>query len=180
MTLKSSALITLLLLVLAAAPSLGRGATLTEYQVKAAFIFNFAKFIEWPPGAFPGEKAPYVLGVMGQNPFGKLLEQMTSGKEVNGRPFIVKRLDQGQNFVDCHILFISSSESAKLKSILNSVRGAPVVTVSDIPGFGSQGGTIRLFLAGRKVRFEINAGAASSSNIKVSSQLLKLSQASGG
>jgi hypothetical protein len=151
-----------------------------EYQVKAAFILNFTKFIEWPAGAFADSKAPVVLGVVGQDPFGGYLDQMLTGKQAQGRQLQLKKIEHGGTCSGCHLLFISSSEAGRIQEILRSVGGGGTVTISDIPDFESQGGTIRLFITGQRVRFAINTEAPASASVKFSSQLLKLSQTSEG
>ena len=106
--------------------------TAGEYQIKAAFLFNFAKFIEWPSEAFNNGGAPLVLGIMGEDPFGSAIDQALNGKTVNGRQLTIKRLKWGQNLRDCHILFISSSERNRLAQIIESLKGASVLTVGEM------------------------------------------------
>src|SRR6185503_11482421 len=131
-----------------------------EYQVKAAFLYNFAKFVDWPPDAFGYSSAPLVIGVVGDDRFGGALDQAINGKSIGGRALIVRRLKWGQDLRSCHILFISSSEQKRLPQIIQSLRGASVLTVGDMGQFNQQGGIINLILEANKVRFEINSRGA--------------------
>lgn len=148
----------------------------SEYAVKAAFLYNFAKFVEWPPGAFGHNGAPLIVGVVGDDPFGSALDQTIQGKSVNGRQLTVRRFSGGQDLRECHILFISSSERKRLSQILDSIRGAGVLTISEMDQFNQQGGIINFILERGKVRFEINTGAAESARLKLSSKLLALAR----
>lgn len=147
-----------------------------EYQVKAAFLYNFAKFIEWAPEAFADERAPLPLCVIGEDPFGSALDQTINGKTVNGHPLLVKRLKWGENLRDCKILFISSSERKRLAPILESVKGAGGLTVSEMDGFARLGGVINFIVKDHKIGFEINVSAAERAPLKVSSKLLALAK----
>lgn len=145
-----------------------------EYQVKAAFIFNFAKFVEWPGDAF-SEGDALVVGVVGDDPFGGALDRL-NGSLANGRHLKIKRLRVGDNLRACNILFISKSEGKNLGKILDSVKGTSVLTIGDMSQFNQAGGMIRFVIQNDKVRFEINAGAASQTRLRISSKLLALSK----
>jgi hypothetical protein len=147
-----------------------------EYPVKAAFLYNFAKFVEWPPETSGGPSAPLVLGVLGDDPFGGTIDQLVAGKTANGRPLVVRRLKWGEDLRQCHILFISSSEHKRLPQILEALRGASVLTVGDMDQFGQQGGMIQFVLEQSKVRFEINIAAGEQARLKFSSKLLALAK----
>lgn len=148
-----------------------------EYQVKAAFLYNFAKFVEWSPEAFSSGTASLVVGVLGDDPFGNVLDQTISGKSINGRQFTIKRLKWGQNLRDCQILFISVSERKRLSQILESLKGAGVLTVSELSNFCQQGGMISFILEEHKVRFVINKDVADQARLRISSKLLTLAKA---
>jgi hypothetical protein len=141
-----------------------------EYQVKAAFIFNFAKFVDWPSDAF-SDGGTLVVGVVGDDPFGGALDRL-NGSSVNGRRLRIKRLRLGDNLRDCHILFISKSEGRNVEKILNSIRGTSALTIGEMPQFNQSGGMIRFVIQNSKVRFEINAAAASQARVRISSKLL--------
>ena len=147
-----------------------------EYQVKAAFLYNFAKFVEWPSDAFGGGNAQLVIGVVGDDPFGGALDQAINGKTVNGRALVVRRLKWGQDLRSCHVLFISSSERKHLTQIIQSVKGASVLTVGDMGQFNQEGGIINFILAARQVRFEINSRGADQARLRISSKLMALAK----
>jgi hypothetical protein len=147
-----------------------------EYQVKAAFLYNFAKFVDWPSDAFGGGNGALVIGVVGDDPFGGALDSAINGKTVNGRALVVRRLKWGQDLRFCHILFISSSERKHLPQIIQSLRGASVLTVGDMGQFNQQGGIINFVLEARQVRFEINSRGADQARLRISSKLLALAK----
>lgn len=142
-----------------------------EYELKAAFIYNFAKFITWPAGSFTDSASPIILAVLGDDPFGPRLPETLASKSVNGHPIHIVYVSSGTVVPMCHILFIANSENDRLVPALERVAGRPVLTVGDSPRFADQGGMINLFLDGKAVRFEINANATESGGFKVSSKL---------
>ena len=144
-----------------------------EYQVKAAFLYNFGKFVEWPQGSFRDAHSPFVICVLGEDPFGNALDAI-KGKNIDGRKIVIKRMESIENTEDCHILFVSESESGKLSQIFRTVEQRNVLTVSDIRGFAKLGGTINLISADNRIGLEINISAAEKANLKISSKLLKL------
>jgi len=147
----------------------------TEYQIKAAFIFNFAKFVEWPAAAFAKASSPIVVGVLGENPFRDALEKTIKNKTVDEHPVIIREFRAATDATNCHILFISGSEKGRLPQILKQLNGRNVLTVGEMPGFTGEGGMINFVLDGTKIRFQINNDAANSAGLKISSKLLKLS-----
>ncbi len=144
-----------------------------EYQVKAALIYNFAKFVDWPADAVAGDAL--VVGVLGQDPFGPALEALQR-KTVKDRPIRVKRFATLDALERCHILFVSSSEKDNLLEILAAISGDSVLTVSEMESFAEVGGIIRLVTRRAKVRFQINVAAGESSGLQISSQLLRLAE----
>jgi hypothetical protein len=146
-----------------------------EYDVKAAFLYNFTKFVEWPPAAFPDARSPLKICVLGEDPFGKTLRALMD-EEVGGRPLTLLRLDSLSNPAACHVLFISRSERNRLPQIFATLDDAPVLTVGDTPELFEQGGIINFILERSKVRFEINQEAAERVGIKISSKLLALAR----
>lgn len=145
-----------------------------EYQVKAAFILNFARFIEWPNDTLSGDQL--VIGVIGEDPFGGALYQVASRGSANGRRLEVRRMKWGDNLRACHILFISSSEQRRTGQILDALRGSSVLTIGETSEFNRSGGIIKFFIQDNKVLFEINANAAAQARLKVSSKLMALSK----
>jgi len=107
----------------------------TEYELKAAFLYNFAKFVEWPPAKSPPDDGRFLVGVLGDDPFGPDLEKIISGKQVNGRPVTIVRSRNEKQLAECHILFISVSERRRIGQILEALRGSHVLTVSEIDRF---------------------------------------------
>jgi hypothetical protein len=149
------------------------GAPVPEYEVKAAFLLNFARFVEWP--ARTGAE-PFVVSVLGQDPFGPVLDRAFEGAGGDGRKWEVRRIARVEGAGGTQILFISRSEAPRLAAVLASLRGTPVLTVSDIPDFAQRGGMIGLRLEDRRVRFDIDPAPASASGLRLSSQLLKLAR----
>ncbi len=147
----------------------------TEYALKAAFLYNFAKFTEWPSNNLTG---PLVFGVLGTNPFGDQLEHTLKGKTLDGRPLLIVHFESAaEASTNCHVLFISSSERRRLPEILAGLDGASILTVSEMEQFTEAGGMIRFLWGGeRKIRFQINAEAAKRAGLKIRSKLINLAE----
>lgn len=143
-----------------------------EYQVKAAFLLNFAKFVEWPAGRV---KETFTIGVLGRDPFKSALDSL-SGKTVRGKRVVVRRYEEPDEAREADILFISASEKRELPRILKTVRGNSILTVGDSKDFGRSGVVINLLLLRKRVGFEINLAAAQRDGLQISSNLLKLAQ----
>ena len=147
----------------------------TEYQIKAAFIYNFARFVDWPTEAFADTNSPMVIGVLGENVFGNDLAQTINGKTIRGHPLIFKEFKSATDVKECHVLFISSSEKGRLSKIFAQLQGSSILTVGDeMDSFIGDGGMINLRIVDDKVRFEINNEAAKKANLVISSKLLSL------
>lgn len=146
-----------------------------EYAVKAAFLFNFAKFVEWPADAFSGAASPIVICVLGEDPFGDALGSL-KGKTANGRPIVIRYAATLGELERCHLLFISSSEKANLPKILQTAKGWSILTVGDMNGFAQNGGIINMVKGESRVGIEINLEAAQRSRLKISSKLLALAK----
>jgi hypothetical protein len=147
-----------------------------EYQVKAAFLYNFGKFVQWPATAFSGPNAPLVICVLGTDPFEGALDQVLSGKTISNRPISVRRPANLSEAKSCHILFVGTSEKNNLAQITQSLSQIAVLTVSDLPHFVEQGGSIQFLIEHENVHFEINLGAAQRAGLKISSKLLQVAQ----
>jgi YfiR/HmsC-like len=157
----------------------GDAADSSEYLIKAGFIYNFAKFVEWPAAAFSQADSPIVIGVLGTDPFGNILDRIVEDKKVGARGFVVKRFKWGKDLrdlKDCKILFVSTSEKAHIDEIVQSVKGLPILTVGETPGFAERGGVIRFTLEDNRVRFEVNVDAAHQADLNISSRLLTLAK----
>src|SRR3981081_681264 len=146
----------------------------SEYLIKAGFIYNFANLVQWPSNSFAQPTSPIVIGILGEDPFGTILDRVLEGKKVNGRAFLVKRLKSVPDLKECHIVFVSSSEMTRLAEAIHSVKGMPILTIGEIPGFAKRGGIINLFLEDSKVHFEVNIEAAKQAELNISSRLLAL------
>lgn len=148
----------------------------SEYHVKAVFLYNFAKFIEWPPHLSGDGNDPIALCVVGEDPFGEVLEQTIQGKTVNGHELVIERFKRGQDARGCQIAFISSSERARLRPLLESLKGTSVLTVGETQGFAQLGGVINFTVEDNNVRFEVNVEAAERAGLRISSKLLSLAK----
>jgi len=153
-----------------------RAQEIEEYQVKAAFLYNFAKFVEWPAQVFKTSQDPIVVCVLGQNPFGNALEEAIRGKSVEGRGFAFRQVADAEEASVCQILFVSSSEGKHFRALYPSLKQAGILTVGETQGFAANGGMINFKLDGGHVRFEINVGAAEHAQLQISSKLLSLAQ----
>jgi hypothetical protein len=146
----------------------------SEYRLKAAFLFNFAKFVEWPASAFADSTSPFVIGVLGENPFGSDLEQTVRGKVINERLLSIKLFRSPTEATNCHILFISTSEKKQFSDIFNTLKGVPVLTVGETDQFIDSGGMINFVMEDKKIRFQINNETAKREKLQISSKLLSL------
>jgi hypothetical protein len=168
------ATLNLVLGLLIAGGSRAQDAQPSEYQVKAAFIFNFAKFIDWPPGAFADSRSPLCIGIFGENPFGGNLERTVHDKTLNNRPIVVKDCRTLDEAKKCHLLFIGTSEKKVLQEILDGLAGTNILTIGETETFIKSGGMINFFREGNRFRFEINDEAARKAGLKIDSKLLGL------
>jgi len=149
----------------------------TEYEIKAAFLYNFGKFIEWPDDHKPNADEPFIIGILGQDPFGRILDRLAARNRLKDHKIELKRFKKTSDVRFCHILFISQSKQERLSDILEKVRTECTVTVSEIDDFVEKGGIIRLLTTPEnKVRFEINNSAALDVGLKISSRLLRLAE----
>ena len=147
-----------------------------EYQVKAAFLFNFPKFVEWPTEAFKGPGDPITICVFGQNPFGTALEDVVRNKTVANRAFVVRDVVNAQQASKCQIVFVAASERKRYRPLLEELRGRSILTVGETDDFTVNGGIINFKLKDARVRIEIDAGAAELAKLHISSKLLSLAE----
>ena len=152
-----------------------QGVRAPEYQVKAAFLFNFAQFVEWPPDAVPDSAAPLVIGTLGDDPFGGILDATVRGEHLGARAFVVRRFARVEDIKACDILFISQSEGNRLEPILAGLENRPILTVSDIDRFAERGGMIG-FVTDRHIRLKINLQPAQAAHLTISSKLLRVAE----
>lgn len=144
-----------------------------EYTVKAVFLLNFTRFIEWPQ---PAPSGPLVIGVLGDDPFGRKLDVALQGEKVGARPVVAKRLESLAEIAECDALFISQSEKDRLSRILARCQQRPMLTVSDISNFAEQGGMVEMVTQDTKIRLRINVEAARDARLTISSKLLRPAQ----
>jgi len=148
--------------------------SLSEYQVKALFLVNFAKYVEWPATVFPGTNTPLIIGVTGENNFGSHLEKTIEGKTASGHPIHIIAVEKDEDFARCHILFVSASEKKHLGEILGKVKLLPVLTVGETDQFIAQGGVINFTKKEGKVRLQVDLEAARKAKLQLSSKLLSV------
>lgn len=170
------AYLALLLCATLAGHRLVAAAPLNEYAVKAAFLYQFTRFVEWPPSMFPDAEAPLVVGVLGHDPFGDHLRAATQGRTAYGRPIVVRSVRHGEQLRQCHVLFVSASEEGRIPDVLRTVGTAGVLTVGDSPGFAEAGGTMNFVIEASRVKLEVNIGAAERARVRISSKLLTLAR----
>ena len=146
----------------------------TEYEIKAAFLYNFAKFVEWPLSAFSDSRQPMSICVFGRDPFGRALEDALLGKTIGDHPVLLGHAKQPADLAGCHIVFVGAADSTRLPDLLTHLRGRAVLVVGESEGFASAGGTIQFVLDQNRVRFAINPDAAERAGLRISSKLLAL------
>ena len=146
----------------------------SEYEVKAAYLYNFGNFVDWPAKSTGSIGDSFPICVLGQDPFGPALDATVTGETIDAKKVVVRRLSKPQEAINCRIVFISSSEESQLKEIVSFLDKTSVLTVSDMPQFTRRGGMVQFVLEGARVRFEVNLTAAEHAGLRLSSQLLKL------
>jgi len=144
----------------------------TETQVQAAFVYNFGKFVEWPPDRFGGKY--FTIGIYGDDDFAQVLTGIVAGKSIKGKPIMIKQFSMMEDIVGCHILFVGYSAKDHLSELFHIINKLPILTVSNLQGFADRSGMINFRIVGNYMRFEINLKAAQQAGLKISSQLLKL------
>lgn len=145
-----------------------------EFQVKAAYLYNFGRFVEWPDENTPDKKEVFEICVLGADPFGPTLDAALARETIDGKSVTAKRIAKPQDVDSCRIVFISSSEEGHLKEVLTALDKSSVLTVSDIPRFSERGGMIGFVLDGDRVRFDVNLASAQDARLTLSSELLKV------
>jgi hypothetical protein len=165
--------ITLVVAASASAQDLSSAET-SEYLIKAGYIYNFAKLVEWPAAAAP-KGQPIVIGVLGNDAFASVLDRTVNGKKIDDRPLLVKRL-KSKHVKDCgcQMLFVAAAESALADEVIQSQGGSGVLTIAESPDFATRGGMIALVLQDSKVRFIVNVHSAAQAGLSISSRLLAL------
>ncbi len=147
-----------------------------EYQLKAAFLFNFAKFIDWPATSFADPQADFSICILGTDPFGRAMDDLLRGKMIADRRVSVARNHQVAEVRHCQMVFVSSSEKSRVREILDGLKGTNALVVGETEGFAAAGGAIQFAIEDNRVRFLINTNAADRAGLKVSSKLLSLAR----
>jgi hypothetical protein len=144
-----------------------------EATIKAVFLFNFTQFVEWPATAHSSPTSPFVIGILGDDPFGTYLDETIAGEKVDGHPLMIKRYRDAKEVRGCHILFINAKEMEQ-KDLFSLLAGKNILTVGDAKNFAKQGGMIRLATENNKIKLEINAETAKEEKLVISSKLLRI------
>jgi hypothetical protein len=169
-------ILSLILLTGAAHQVHAQGPAFDEYEVKAAFLYNIAKFVEWPQGAFANPTDPIRICIAGENPFGSTLENMVQGKKLGDRAFVVRRLPDTQDAHRCQILFIGAAEWKRTRAMPEGLQRHGVLTVGETDDFTALGGIIGFKLDGARVRIQIALETAERAKLRISSKLLNLAE----
>jgi len=148
-----------------------------EYDIKASFLCNLGRFVEWPSKVLAAKGDSFTICVLGEDPFGSTLDSTLAGETIGGKNIVAKRISIPQESVNCQILFLSAAEAGRLNKIMESLDKVAVLTVSDAPQFVKRGGMIQFVLEGKKVRFEVNLTATQHAGLTLSSELLKVATA---
>jgi hypothetical protein len=163
----------LLLCVMTATAVSAQGPASREAAIKAVFLFNFTQFVEWPPQAFSNAATPFVIGVLGDDPFGSSLDETIEGEKVNGHKLVIQRFKDPKEIKSCHVLFFNLKD-VDYRELLGSLAGRNILTVSDSHNFMRQGGMVRFSTENNKIKLEINAEAAKQEGLVISSKLLRI------
>jgi|KBSSwiStaDraftv2_1062776.scaffolds.fasta_scaffold544721_2 hypothetical protein len=168
----------LLVLLLASAlfPARLRAQVFKEYDLKAAFLYHLAQFVDWPPEAFSVAEDPLVIGILGTDPFGKTLTEIVKDEVVKNRKLMVQRYRNLDEIKSCHILFISQSETGRLDEIFSGLKGRNILTVGDTEGFAQRGGMVRFVTEKNKIKLLINMDSVKAASLTISSKLLRAAE----
>lgn len=156
-------------------PALPR-AQVTEYQLKAVFLFNFVQFVEWPAESFAAGDSPIVVGVLGTDPFGALLDELENEAPVKGRSIVVRRFARVEEVDVCHLLFVNINDPERLQTVLAALKNRATLTVGDAAAFLDKGGMIQFVSQDERIRLRINLDAATAAGLTLSSKLLRPAQ----
>ena len=147
-----------------------------EYQVKAAFLFNFSQFVEWPAQTFANPESRAVIGIFGKDPFGTYLEETIVNETINKHPLVIQHFNTVDEITNCQILFINLNDKNQLRLLIEKLKGKNILTVSDANNFAKMGGMVRFYIKDDKINIQINLDAAKEENLIISSKLLKLAE----
>ena len=161
-----------LIFLAAIQPSTANEPSLPEYQVKALFLINFTKYVDWPGSGAGEAPVPFIIGVAGDSEINGYLQKAVAAKTVAGHPIVVRRIERDEELAKCQILFISDSEKKHLSETLNHVKTAPVLTVGETEHFTQRGGVIGFIKVEGRIRLQINLSAARQAGLRISSKLM--------
>jgi hypothetical protein len=165
-----------LLLLFTFDQSKSQDAVLPEYKVKSVFIFNFTKFVDWPSTSFESEDSPFIIGIIGNNPFGNYLEETVLGEKVGPHPIVIKRYLDKKDITKCHLLYLGYTDPNRIKDIISYLENKPVLTVSEADGFCNSGGMVQFYTERNKIKLAINSEASKSASLNISSKLLSVAR----
>lgn len=165
-----------LLALVALARAVDGAEAASEYQVKAVFLFNFTHFVEWPPQAFSSPGEPFVIGILGEDPFGTRIDDVIRNERIADHPLVVRRFRHAEDLGDCQMLFVGRDESAGFGQVVARLGHRPVLVVSEIEGSAEHGAMIQFATESSHVRLRINADAAHAAGLVISSKLLHLAE----
>lgn len=169
-------LVFLAMLWICARPSPASAEISKEYQIKAAFLFNFAQFVQWPPKTFTQADGPFCIGILGEDPFGSFLDETVRGEKIDGHPLVIKRYASAEEAKDCQILFISRSEMGRIEEVFTVLGNRSILTVGDAEGFVQRGGIVRFATEENKIHLRISPKAAKRASLVISSKILRLAE----
>lgn len=174
-SIKKFAAVLLLLVCISISPLFAHGQKPPpDYQVKAAFLYNFTRFISWPPTAFRSANSPFIIGIIGNDPFGHYINEIVRGEKVGNHPIVIQRYYNLKDIVNCHLLFVNREQN--VRDILSTVGQRNILTVSESDNFTHQGGMISFYKENNKVRFMVNLESSRAANIEISSKLLSIAK----
>jgi uncharacterized protein DUF4154 len=150
-------------------------APVPEYRSKAVLLFQFTQFVKWPPRAFHDPKAPLIVGVLGDDPFGTDLDEAVQDEKLDEHPLIVRRYRRVEDIAECHVLFVSNSEAAQMDKIVARLKGRSILTVGDTDDFTRVGGMVRFVTENNKIRLRIDVDEAKAVDLTITSKLLRVS-----
>ncbi|MFC1569371.1 YfiR family protein [bacterium] len=148
----------------------------TEYQIKAKYLYNFARFVDWPEESFQNPDSPFVIGIIGNDPYGIDLEKTIEGKQIKNRKFMIRHYQNLENLSSCHILFIGVDNRSRRSQIFNKIKNKSILTVGDENNFAKDGGMINFIIKEKRIRFKINRDAVKQSGLKMSTNLFKMAE----
>lgn len=147
-----------------------------EHELKAVFLYRFTQFVDWPATAFPGPENPFIIGILGRNPFGGSLQTVVRDERVHGRRLVIQPYQRSQDARNCQLLFISTSEETRLEEVFAALKGRSILTVGESKDFALRGGMIQFITEQNHIRFRVNLRAARAAHLQISSKLLELAE----